>query len=100
MAPMATSCKALAGNEGAPNAPTLPEPLPAIDCPRASYAEAREQQPLGDVSAYLCEIDPYQDGNSADRVGSFLRGFIEELDASHPRDQAAPDGGPDLRQRP
>lgn len=60
--------------------PNTAEALEAIDRHRATVAGAAAQRPLGDLSAFLSEIDPYQDGNSAARVGSFLRAFIEESD--------------------
>lgn len=43
---------------------------------------------LGDHSPVLSEIDPFQDGKSAYRVGSYIRWFLEEIDRTVDRNIA------------
>lgn len=62
--------------------------LAAITRSRVATAGVSHESKLGDLSAYLGEIDPYHDGNSAVRVGEFLRSFIEEIDDYQPVSQA------------
>ncbi|MDA0799413.1 MAG: hypothetical protein O2826_02600 [Chloroflexi bacterium] len=68
--------------------PNTTDALQSIDRHRTRDADAATPQPLGDLSAFLNQIDPYQDGNSAARVGAFLRRFVDELGAGQPVDQA------------
>jgi hypothetical protein len=59
--------------------------LAAIDRMRSS---AQAQPTLGDLTNDLSEIDPYQDGDSAARVGGFLREFITAIDSGAPAPDA------------
>ena len=43
---------------------------------------------LGDHSSLLDEIDPFRDGRAGERIGTYIRWFLEELNAGRSRDEA------------
>jgi hypothetical protein len=88
---------------GASEFPDTAAALQAIDASRATPG-ARATPTLGDLSRSLTEIDPYQDGDSATRVGAFLRTYLASLDAgtsvADSLDAAATAHGSDRVHRP
>ncbi len=47
----------------------------------AQHRESGNDAPIGDLQRFAGEIDPFGDGDSADRVGHFLRDFLESVDS-------------------
>ena len=49
---------------------------------------AGELPALGDHSSILDEIDPFRDGQAGERIGTYIRWFLDKLNAGHSRDEA------------
>jgi len=53
------------------------------------YKDDPSSEPeLGDWSAFIDQLDPFRDGRAGERVGTYLRWFLEGLDAGYDRDTA------------
>lgn len=43
---------------------------------------------LGDWTPFLDKLDPFRDGRAGERMGNYMRWFLEEIEAGQSRDQA------------
>lgn len=79
--------EAVGWERGRTEFPDTSAALTAIAAARAAAPDGPGPT-LGTFPGLVTEIDPYQDGNSAERVGAFLAAFIAELDSNHTSAQA------------
>ena len=49
---------------------------------------AKAEPKFGDWSPYLDELEPFRDGKSYERVGSYIGWLLESLDRGYSRDEA------------